>query len=1091
MGKIIKTIAIVLLVSSLYGQNNQLKFDRLSVDDGLSDNTVYSIFQDSLGYMWFGTTDGLCNYDGYKFTTYKNDGNNEFSLSQNVITSVAELPDGNLIIGTRDQGINIFDRNTNKFIRLIHNEEDSTSISSNAIKAILIDSRDNVWIGTFGGGLNLFYPETNSFVHFWNKAGVDQSLKDNYVYSIAEKEPGILYLGIGSGYIDVFDYEQHKFEHLCFNENYIAKRQLFGNTICTDDAGNLWVGTNGYGIYKLDATTNKFSKLDLGKYEEQTSVISSLIVDENQLWIGADGGGVVLYNIANGKTSSLTHSSYDNYTISSNSVYSIYQNRAGTVWVGTYFNGLNFYNKYRYKFNSITYNPFDKAGLSNASVIAVFEDKRNNLWIGTDGGGLNKYNKKTDSFIHYKNDKKNKRSISSDVIKAIYEDRQNNFWLGTYNKGLIRFDRDMNRFYNYVPEKGDKNSIGHLNVWAIFEDSQNNLWIGLMGGGLDLFNRETKKFSHFVPDPNNVKTINSRSIKVIYEDKENNLWIGSEDHGLNRLNRETMTFDHYVADESNPQSISNNDVRAIFEDSRNNLWVGTANGLCKFDRKSGLFIIYTEENGLSNNVINGILEDDNKMLWISTNKGLSKFNIEKETFDNYTKSDGLQANVFNYTSCIKTNKGELIFGGTNGYNAFKPDEIEGNNYKPTVALTEMKIFGKPVVSGDTINNRVLLSKSLNSTQNIYLEHNENAFSFEFALLQFTAPERCTYRYKLDGYDNDWVYANADSRVANYMNLDAGNYTLYVEGENGDGISTGNQIALNIVIAPVWWKTWFFRIALVLFIIGIIISIIVFQNRVATKRQEKLEEIVQSRTSDLKNIIELVQEQSVKISHLGDTVKNKAQTLAIEAEEQVESARSIETAVEFLTNETNNNASNAQYSDVITQKTAVDIVKIKDASDTSLQEIRNISDKVQVLKDLFFQTNILALNATIEAARAGEHGAGFAVVAGEVKKLAELSKVVSEEITEMASRGAKISEESQAMIVDFVPEIEQANELIKRISKSSIDQNESIENINVSLKEFFKNSETHSLISNEIANVSRDLDELASYIKDNVLEVDLS
>lgn len=1088
MWKVVNTLVCMMFILPLFGQSKQLKFDKLTVDDGLSDNTVNCVFQDNFGFMWFGTNDGLCKYDGYNFVTYRNNPEDISSISQNVITAIAELPDGNLIIGTRDQGINILDKSSNSFIRYKFNKSDDKSLTSNAVKTILVDSNDNIWIGTFGGGLNRYNLNNKNFTHYWNEAGVDQSLSDNFIYAIVEAAPGALWIGIEGGYLDLFNYEEKSFKHYCYGADYELKRQLFGISLCADNNNNLWMGTNGSGIFHFNTKSKKFNKISLGKYSNNFTVISSLIVIDNQLWISSDGGGLAIYDIKNKNTRVLQHSIYNEHSLSSNSIYTIYRNKAQTVWIGTYSSGLNFYNKYRYKFNVEEFNPFDKNSLSGASVIAMHEDSNNDLWVGTDGGGLNKLNKKTGTFIHYKNAPNNPKTIPSNVIKSIYEDKQNNFWLGTYNKGLICFDRHKNRFYNYLPDENNDNSIGHLNVWAIYEDSRNNLWIGLMGGGLDLYNRKTKHFTHFIPNPDNPKSINSKSIKIIYEDTRNNLWIGTEDKGLNLLNRDALTFKHFVANESDNTGISNNDVRAIYEDSRGILWIGTANGLCQFNYQNETFNKFTQNNGLPNNVINGILEDDNGILWISTNKGLSKFNVENKSFENYCKSDGLQSNLFNYTACIKSKNGNLYFGGTNGYNMFNPSHIKSNNSQPKIAITEFKLLDKTIYPGDTVSGKVLFENDYNSTQNITLNHDENAFSIELSVLHFTAPERNTFRYKLEGSDKDWIYADANSRQLSYMNLKSGNYTFIAEGKNGDRIKTENTIKLNIRIKTAWWNTWLFRILVVLTLIFIIILIVYYQNKLAKKREEKLEYIVKSRTADLGEIIKIIKEQSIKIASLGDSLKNKAETLAIDSEEQVNSAQSIEDAVEHLTKITNDNANNAKQSNEITRTTSTEIEQIKHASDNNLTEIKNISDKSQVLKSLFNQTNILALNATIEAARAGKYGRGFAVVAGEVKKLAEQSKTASDDITSIAERGAKITEESRELVIKFIPEIVRANKLIQQITQSSLEQNESISDINGNLKEFFRASQTHSVISSEIADISRNLDELANYLKTEALKL---
>jgi len=819
--------------------------------------------------MWFGTVDGLNRYDGYNFKIYKNDLKNQLSISGNNITSIAEDNLGQLWIGTRNNGFNIFNRSKEEFTRFNFEKGNKLSLSNNAVRTILIDSKNRVWIGTLGGGLDLFDKNNKSFINFKYDLSNPNSISDDYVYSIIEDSSGILWIGTESGNLDQFDFNNNKFTHYTFDKNYRANRQYFGKILYKEGPENLWIGVDGKGAYRFNIISKKFKHFEFSLSENslKNTIVTSFYKDKNgNIWIGTDGGGINIYSAKTNTFQYINNNANDLNSISNNSVYNIFEDNSGTIWIGTFRGGLNIFNECKYKFKLYTQIAELQNCLSFKSVIALYQDKEKNIWVGTDGGGLNLFDKKNETFKHFKNNPYDRNSISSNVVKAIYEDSKGNLWLGTYAKGLNMYNKRNNSFINFMNNPEDTNSIGHNNVWAIYEDRQNNLWIGLMGGGLDLFDREQKIFRHHIHDNKNPKSISSNNVKTIFEDKNGDFWIGTEGGGLNLFDRKSDGFTYYTNNQKDTTSISNNDIMAIYQDRRSSLWIGTADGLCKFNKDKGTFCTMRISDGLPSNIINGILEDNSGYLWISTNKGLSKFNTKNNTFRNYDINDGLQGNEFNYTTQLKSSTGEMYFGGINGFNSFFPDEIADNQYMPNVTITDFKLFGKSLRNNDLIHNRILTNNSISEVTEIIFTHKENLFSFEFSALQYIAPLRNKYAYKMEGFDSSWIYTDATDRTVTYMNLGAGSYVFHVKASNSDGIWPTNEKTINVIILPPWWNTIWFKFIFFIIVASAIINFSYLRVRTLKKQKKVLEQKVKERTVELMEANVQLEKKQKEILH---------------------------------------------------------------------------------------------------------------------------------------------------------------------------------------------------------------------------------
>jgi ligand-binding sensor domain-containing protein/methyl-accepting chemotaxis protein len=1079
-----------LLAVKTDAQISNLKFEQISTDQGLSTGTVNCVFKDKSGFIWIGTIDGLNLYDGYSIKIFKNDPDDKNSIGGNIITSIAEDTLGRLWIGTRNEGISVYDRSTGKFNNYRSSGE-QYALSENYIKDICIDPLNNVLIATKGGGLNIYDPEIDGFEVLRNLDNVEGTLSDDNVFSIVPDEPGFFWVGTHSGVVDYFDLENRHFEQFVYDQDFQSST-TDRKALMKDSRGNLWIGTDGFGAYRYNIKNDRFTYFSYSASGNQltSNIITTFYEDKDgNIWIGTDGTGINVYDPDRNRFSYLKSSLLDPQSLSSDAVYEIFEDDAQVVWVSTFRGGINTYSKFRNKFELYEQRPLEDNSLSFNSVIGIHEGRDGSIWMGTDGGGLDRLIPSSGQILHYKHSPEDPRTISSNVIKSIYQDSYGDLWLGTYAAGVNRFNPVTGRNRRYQPDAEDPGAILSKNVWAITEDSYGTLWFGLLDGGLATFDRQSGDFRHTQFDANNNKSLSSNNILTLLEDTKRNFWVGTEDAGLNLLNREDTTFIRYQYDPQSTDGLPANDIRALIEDE-DVLWIGTSGGLATMNLETLEVQYSTLTELLPNPVVNGILIDKQSNLWVSTNKGLSKLNPKDSTIRNFSRSDGLQGNEFNYTSSVKASDGRMYFGGLKGVNAFYPEDISLSDFEAPVYVTELQLFDKVIDQGDTINGRVILDNNLLNAKELTLTYRENVVGLKFAALDYTSPSQNRYRYKLEGFDEEWVYSSSSDRTANYTNLDADEYLFRVQGTNSDGLWSQHEATLVVEVLPPYWNTWWFRIIAFIVIAGTVVSIYQWRVRELKRQRVKLRSEVESRTGELKQIIKILQDKISEITNSGDNLNSRSGQLASDAKDQAETARVIENDIQELASYTQKNSENARITNKISENVVQEMGKIRQATEENVEEIKSISRKITVLEEIFRQTNLLALNASIEAAKAGESGSGFAVIAGEVRKLAERSRLASKEIVGSAQLGARRTEEVGDMILNFLPEVEKSAELIKEISQSSEKQSGAIENMKNSLLQFFGTSKKNSVISEEIYEISSELEKLAQYLKEEIMKIEV-
>jgi ligand-binding sensor domain-containing protein/signal transduction histidine kinase len=810
---------------------SHIRFETLSVEQGLSQSTVRAILQDREGLIWFGTEDGLNRYDGYTFETFKHDPANPASLASNAITALSEDASGALWVGTENNGLTRWDRARNQFAHFHKDAGDAARLNHNNVRALCEDQAGTLWIATVGG-LHAFDQRVRQLINFREDASFPKILQDGIIYAILETRAGILWFGTNDGLIR-FDRATRAFTHYRHDPN--DATTLSANAIIAlaqDARGAVWAGTNTGGVNILNADERTFTRLQSNRDDPNSlssNGISVLRADgAGTMWAGTWDQGVNRYDPVREKFIRYAREQDNPTSLGNNGVRAIFEDRSGMMWIGTFGGGVSKFNRASEQFAHYRAKPGAPNSLSGNLVFALFAEPNGVLWIGTEQG-LNRLDRSTAQVTTHKNDPQNLNTLAHDIVRVVYQDRAGALWIGTEGGGLNHFDPSRNLFVRYVRDPNNPASIGSNVVAAMYEDASGALWLAT-SFGLDRFDRATNRFTHYRNKPDDPTTLSHNTVVALYPDRSGALWLATFG-GLNKFDPNTNQVTRYVHDPRNPNSLSQDMVLNVYQDRAGMIWIGTyTGGLNKLDPATGRFTHYREKQGLPNDTVYAILEDDAGYLWLSTNKGIAKFDPRAETFKQYDAGDGLQSNEFNWGAFFKSASGEMFFGGINGVTAFYPWEIQDNTFVPPVVVTQLMQGGQPRARADTIE----------------LTWPQNYFEFEFAALNFAQAQKNQYAYRLDPFDRDWNYIGA-KRAGRYTNLPGGAYTLRLKASNDDGVWNEHGATLAIRVIPPVWETGWFRVLLALAFTFAGFVLYRLRVRGIRARNRELEKIVDERT----------------------------------------------------------------------------------------------------------------------------------------------------------------------------------------------------------------------------------------------------
>lgn len=823
-------LVVTLLSSHMNAQN--IKFEHITDSDGLPQNVITSIYQDSYGFMWFGTQNGLARYDGYEFKVFQNRKGDSTTISNNLIEDIIQDESGRLWIGTQGGGVNIYDYISDSFKSYRKGE---IGLTSNDILCLEVNEQGQLWMGTSKGGICVFNKETGTFYSI----NVHNNSDLNTVHSLLFSGDTI-YAGGRKSHLFKLNKKSQEVKTFVYKES--EKEISFKRLVKSRFPGTIWIGSRGEGV----VTFNE-------ELEDFTGQMTNLKGTENSTLVGTR-----------------------------NTVNDILLHESGDLWIGTA-EGLSIFSPYANSFTNIIESN-DEMGLSVSNINCIYIDKAQSIWIGTEGGGINVHHQNTNKFQHYKKDEQKNKSLKSNVVFSFLEDDDSLLWVGTYEGGISVFDRSSK--VNYYSEDFGL-TLKNPSVLDLQQDYKGNIWIGYYGAGIQVFDKKRRKVlkTFNSRDENTIKNntifdmeqIQDKSMwianfkgidiydfdtgefthisekeglkdKIVtdlnYDEVANSVWVSTLKGGLYRVDLNESNKVYKYPAEGEPGGISANRVNCTFTQENGDLWIATSNGLNRLKKGTNTFEQFYREDGLPDNYIYGIETDLNGRLWMSTNKGIVSLIlsdlITSASFKSYGLDDGLQANEFNQGAFYRSPKsGELLFGGVNGFNSFFPEEIQSNQNVPAVYVTSIKCFDEQI----DLDSNVIVKKE------ITLDYEHNYLSFDFVGLDYYYPSKNRYSFKMEGVDKDWL-PPTDRRYASYPNLSGGEYIFKVRASNSDGIWNEEGTSIYITIIPPIWETTWFYVACIIVLIAITILIFYLRTKQIKKENKRLEETVLERTAEL-------------------------------------------------------------------------------------------------------------------------------------------------------------------------------------------------------------------------------------------------
>jgi len=844
-------ILLVSLTANSFEQTT-MRFDRVSIDDGLSQSAVAAIVQDQTGFMWFATENGLDRYDGFTFKNYRRERGNEDSLASDFARDLELASDGSLWIATDGGGVARWMPDSDRFVSWRHDPLDESSLATDHIRTIVTDPRGYVWIGTRDSGLDRLEIASGRITHFVHAADETNSISNDEIYALALAEDGVLWVGTKAG-LNSLDPESGRITRY-LNDPDVAS-SLGDNqvrSLLIDHEGILWVGTSRAGLSRFDAQSESFNHFihNADDYRSISSNRIEVIFEDNdqRLWIGTDGG-LNLMNRETGTFLNLRNDPMDTSSLSNDYIFSIFQDSGGILWVGTRNDGLNKWNPRSWSFGHFNPSTMNENEFSSSNISAFTEDPSGKLWVGTFGGGLNIMDRHVDAITQMRSDPDAGGTLSDDRVMALLTDRDGRIWAGTMRGGLNRIDPETGTVDTFRHDPSDENSIASDGVMSLFEDRAGSLWVGTFGGGVSRLDPGADRFVNYGHDPADNKTLSSPRATSIVEDTNGVIWVGTDGGGLNRLDDASGTWQHFVHDADDPASLSANTVYALHADAAGTLWVGTRAGLNQLTTDGiasavAQFGDASARNSLTNDAVYSIQSDAGRNLWLGTARGLTRFNPRSGSVRSFHESQGLQGKEFNFGASYANASGELFFGGTNGFNAFDPAELESNERPPPVVLTSLSVLNKPVLSGQPYE----------LIETIDLGYSDDVVTFGISALDFSAPEENRYAYRLVGFDDQWIDAGDERRIT-YTNLDGGDYTLDVRAANGDGFWNNEGISIPLHVARPPWQTWWAYTLYAMAVLFVALGFVRWQQQKLRREAEysrRLEQEVRQRTDELKS-----------------------------------------------------------------------------------------------------------------------------------------------------------------------------------------------------------------------------------------------
>jgi PAS domain S-box-containing protein len=788
----------------------------------MPEGAVHAVLQDSRGFMWFGTYDGLVRYDGADFLVCRHSGNDRASIGDNRIRGICEDAEGNIWYATEGAGLGCWQRKLDRFLTFRADPGNPLGLQTDYIRCLLPDGEERLWVGTYGDGLLRFDTRVLKFERFDLVPPAQGQAAPTRILSLCLDRSKHLWVGTeGNGLIEV-DPSSKSCKSYTNNLSGPNSAVLVNiRALCEDEMGFIWVGTDR-GLARIAPDRRGVEALGLGSPERSPGkglIIDALLPEkEGRVWIGTDGAGLSLYDASGGPILQHRHVPYSRESLSSDVIRTVYQDRQGDLWVGTYPNSVHYASRLNAAFRTFRSLPTQTNSLSDSSVTAILEATGGNWFVGTDRGGLNLLDRKTGRWRSFRHDFSNPFTLSSDTVLCLHRDRLERLWVGTWNGGLNRFDPATGRFTRYLPDADKPYSINSPHIWSIAEDKLGQIWVAT-SSGVNRYDPNVDGFIAYHHNPRDPRSLNHDNARCLLLTRSGSLWVGTRE-GLARWVPTTGDWERFSGRIAQNPGLQGTSILDLGEDRQGMLWVATSgSGLFKLNPTTGATENYGTAQGLPSDTVQSVVEDSNGFIWTGTLKGLARFDPEKKQFRVYSEECGLPGDHYHSGAKALLSSGDLLFGGTEGLARITPVALMANTREPPVVITRFEVDGRVLHPGMPDG---ILQQDITETRQVAVPPGAAVVSFRFAALGYRSPDQNRFSYKLEPFDKEWRNGGTERRVT-YTNLDPGRYRLLVRAANDEGFWNEKGTVLELTILPFWWQTAVSRTGFFIALIAVFVT----------------------------------------------------------------------------------------------------------------------------------------------------------------------------------------------------------------------------------------------------------------------------